>query len=190
MQENKTVETDPKELMRLAKEGDSDAFAKIYMLYFVPVFRYIHVRIKNKQLVEDLTQTVFLKVYQSIPRFEEQNRSPLCYFFTVARNTVIDHARKKKDVLIGDWEKEMLPASQVAEGPEKIVQKNETIATVQQAIKELTEDQREVIILKFIDELPNQEIALLLGKTEEAVRQLQCRALKALRERCNKEKMT
>lgn len=180
--ENKVPQTDPRVLMRLAKEGDAEAFAKIYEAYFVPVFRYIYLRIKERQDAEDLAQTVFLKVYQSVSRFEEQNRSPLAYFFTVARNTVIDHWRKKKAVLLENPEKEVAETPQVAENPEDIVQKNEIANTLQQAIQELTEEQQSVIILKFINELPNKEISSVMQKSEEAIRQLQCRAIKALRQ--------
>lgn len=180
--EHKISQADLKVLMRLAKEGDADAFAKIYEAYFVPVFRYIRLRVKSKQDTEDLTQIVFLKVYQSISRFEEHNRSPLAYFFTVARNTVIDHWRKKKDILLENPENESAEIVQAAEDPVDIVQNNETAAALQRAIQELTEEQQSVIILKFINDLSNKEISDIMQKSEEAVRQLQCRAIKALRQ--------
>lgn len=180
--ENKISQTDPKALMRLAKEGDTDAFVKIYEVYFVPVFRYIYFRVKDRQDAEDLTQTVFLKVYQAISRIEEQNRSPLAYFFTVARNTVIDYWRKKKAILLENPEKEIIESPQAAEVPEDIIQKNEIADMLQQAIQELTKEQQSVIIFKFINDLPNKEISKIIQRSEEAVRQLQCRAIKALRQ--------
>lgn len=179
---HKAPQTNLKALMRLAKEGNTDAFAKIYEVYFVPVFRYIYLRVKERRDAEDLTQTVFLKVYQTISRFEEQNRSPLAYFFTVARNTVIDHWRKKKAVLLENPEKENVESQQTIEDTEDIVQKNEIADMLQQAIQALTEEQQSVIILKFINDLPNKEISNIMQKSEEAVRQLQCRAIKALRQ--------
>ena len=81
----------PKILMELAKGGDSEAFGHIYHLYLTPVYRFIYFRLRNKEEAEDLTQTVFLKVYQSIHAFQVKNQSPLAYFLTIARNTVIDH---------------------------------------------------------------------------------------------------
>lgn len=180
--ENNTPQTDPKVLMRLAKEGDVNAFAKIYEMYFVPVFRYIRLRVKDTQEAEDLTQTVFLKVYQSTSLFQIQNKSPLAYFFTVARNTVIDHWRKKKDVLLEDVEKAVVEASSATEGPEILAQKNEIAVALGNAMKELTEEQQSAIIFKFINEISNKEISKIMEKSEEAVRQLQCRAIKALRQ--------
>ena len=89
-------EIDAKELMRLAKDGDSEAFGLLYSKYFVPVFRYIYLRLKNKEEAEDLAQTVFLRVYKSLTRFRDQGKEPLAYFFTIARNAIIDYWRKKK----------------------------------------------------------------------------------------------
>lgn len=180
--EHKILQADPKVLMRLAKEGDADAFAKIYEVYFIPVFRYIYLRVKDRQDAEDLTQTVFLKVYQAISRFEEQNRSPLAYFFTVARNTVIDYWRKRKDILLENPGKESKEMLEVTEDFENTIQKNENLSMLQRAIQKLTEEQQSVIILKFINDLPNKEISKIMQRSEEAVRQLQCRAIKALRQ--------
>ena len=93
-------EKDPKQLMQLAKNGDTEAFGQLYELYFKPVYRYIYLRTKSKEEAEDLSQVVFIKIFKSIGGFQEQNKQPLAYFFTIARNTVIDHWRKKKDILI------------------------------------------------------------------------------------------
>lgn len=168
--------------MQLAKSGDTEAFGCLYGLYFVPVFRYIYFRVKNKEETKDLVQTVFLKVFRSLPNFQEQNRSPLAYFFTVARNTVIDYWRTKKEILLADPESVFEHVPDKTNNPLGFIEKGETNQAVHLAIKQLTDDQQEVIVLKFINEMPNKEIAALLGKTEEAVRQLQCRALKALRQ--------
>lgn len=175
-------QNDPKILMRLAKAGDAEAFGRLYELYFTPVFRYIYFRIKNKEEANDLVQTVFLKVFRSILNFSEQNKSPLAYFFTVARNTVIDHWRTKKEVLLDDSESVFGQIPDKTNIPSELIEKKETNQAVHRAIKQLTDDQQEVIALKFINGMPNKEIAALLGKTEEAVRQLQCRAIKALRQ--------
>lgn len=171
---------DPKTLMQLAKNGDSEAFGSLYKLYFIPVFRYIYLRVKSREETEDLAQNVFLKVFQNISNFQEQGKSPLAYFFAIARNAVINHWRKKKNVSI-----DLQTISEIADPaghPHQLTEQNETAKTMRRVIQKLSDDQQEAIILKFINELPNSEIAKLLGKTEEAVRQLQCRALKALRQ--------
>ena len=180
--EEGNLQNDPKILMQLAKSGDAEAFGRLYELYFTPVFRYIYFRVKDKEEANDLTQTVFLKVFCSLPNFKEQNKSPLAYFFTVARNTVIDHWRAKKEVRLDDPENVFEKIPDRANGPFELVEKKEDGQAVHRAIQELTDIQREVIVLKFINDISNKDIAELVGKTEEAVRQLQCRALKALRQ--------
>ncbi len=175
------LQNDPKELMRLAKAGNSEAYGQLYELYFTPIFRYIYLRVRDKEKANDLAQTVFLKVFTALPNFKEQNKSPLAYFFTVARNAVIDFWRTKKDVGVDDFDAIIERTIDEDASPQKSYEKNENQELIQSALQELTDIQREVITLKYLSELSNKEIAELLGKTEEAVRQLQCRALRSLK---------
>jgi RNA polymerase sigma-70 factor (ECF subfamily) len=85
---------DPRELLRRAKEGDEGAFGALYEIYYTPVYRYLFLRSRSKADAEDIAQTVFVKVYASLERFEI-HEEPLCYFFSVARNALIDFHRKK-----------------------------------------------------------------------------------------------
>jgi len=159
---------------------NNDNFKNIYENYFTPIYRYIYFRVKNRDDAEDLTQTVFLKAYKSIPDLQKITDRPLAYFFTIARNTVIDHWRKKKDILIEEDILDKIPTNNL--NPQEMAEKTEIETMIRRAIKQLTDDQQEVIILKFINELSNQEISKLLNKSEDAIRQLQCQALKALRQ--------
>lgn len=178
---NEGVTTDPVILMQRAKAGDQDAFGQLYQLYFVNIFRYIHVRIKDTKIVEDLTQAVFLKVYQHISNFEHRDVSPLAYFFIVARNAVIDHWRKKKDLSLDADEAQFATLPDTSENPRAAMERHEAVQSLHRAIDHLTPDQQDVITLKFIGELSIAEIAHIVQKNETAVRQLQCRALKSLR---------
>ncbi len=183
------LQNNPKVLMQLAKSGNTEAFSRLYELYFVPVFRYIYFRVRDKEETNDLTQTVFFKVFFAISNFQEQNKSPLAYFLTIARNTVIDYWRTKKEIRIDNPEDFFGNIPDKANSPLEIIEKKEIGQAIHRAIRELTDIQQEVIVFKFINDLSNKEIALLTGKTEEAIRQLQCRALKALREILKNEKL-
>lgn len=174
-------QNDPQVLMQLAKNGDSEAFGNIYKLYFTPIYRYIFLRIQKKEETEDLVQVVFLKVYRNINNYQERKVPPLAYFFTVARNTVIDYWRKQKETNNEGTEKIPVELEKSSGNPLQIVQNKEIYKTIRAAIKQLSEEQQEVIILKFINEMRNEEIAKILDKSEQAIRQLQCRALKILR---------
>jgi len=180
---------DPMMLMRQAKNGDSEAFGHLYEMYFTPVYRYIYLRLKNKEIANDLTQNVFLKIFQSVVRWQERNTSPLAYFFTVARNTVIDYYKKKKEIKIENPEQVLNQLPDEAFNAEELLEKKDVSETVYRAIHCLTDDQQEVIIMKFINELSNIEIAETLGKTEEAIRQIQSRALQMLREHFKQSKI-
>jgi RNA polymerase sigma-70 factor (ECF subfamily) len=179
MQENQ--QPNVQNLIEQAKAGNSQAFDELHRQFLTPVYRYIYIRVQNKQLAEDLCQTVFVKFYQSLAKFEASEKSPLAYFFTIARNTVIDHARKNKQRPIDDAEDELLRVPDGKPTPHREMEIQEDGALVRAALKLLTPEQREVVTLKFLIGLPNREIAQTLGKTEEAVRQLQSRGLKALK---------
>ena len=182
---------DPKELMMMAKAGNQDAFGRIYELYLTPVYRYIFFRVRNKETAEDLTQTVFMRVFNALARFEKRKISPLAYFFTVARNVVIDHWKKKKDLLPDDPDV-TFSALKDESGIDlhEHMSDAQTMACIKDALGSLKDDQQEVLILKFIDDMKNKEIAELVGKSESAVRQLQCRGLKALKEEVGKRNIT
>lgn len=170
----------PRELIEKAKLGDKEAFGKLYEFYYLPVFRYIHFRIRKKEDTQDLVQTVFIKIYESIDRYQERGKEPLSYFFTVARNTVIDYLRKKQDLnLYENVEVE----EEGKDDPENFAEENEQRRIVNEAIQTLNEDQKEVILLKFMAGLSNSEIANQIGKSQDAVRQIQHRALKVLKEK-------
>ncbi len=179
---------DPRELILLAKNGNEAAFERLYDLYYNPVFRYLFIRTKEKRQAEDLTQAVFIKVYNTIGRFELTSSDPLSFFFTVARTTLIDHFRKEKHSPVFD--DEVIKARQDNEhDPHNHANIRESEDVIRQAMRELTEDQKEIITLKFLNDLSNKEIAEITGKKEEAIRQLQLRALRKLRDYFKNEEL-
>lgn len=179
-------DAEPKRLLREAQNGSAEAFGKLYTLYFTPVYRYVLLRVRDRTLTEDITQTVFMKVYRSLDTFRIGTVSPLAYFFTVARNTIIDHWKKKRETVfgdLGDTESDSpLDIPDVREHDETRVDRKAAMDRVRHALDSVSDDQREVLTLKFISQLSNREIATAMGKTEDAVRQLQSRGLKALRD--------
>ena len=174
-----------KKLVRRAKAGDKEAFSAIYENCFTPVFRYLYLRVKNKTEAEELAQTVFLKAYQALPGFQEQGRPILAYFFTIARNSLIDHWRKSSD-RVEDADEVFKKIPDEKSNIESKLDSKSGFEKIKSAMGNLTEDQQEVLRLKFMSELSHSEIAKIMEKSEEAVRQLQCRALKALRQHLGK----
>jgi RNA polymerase sigma-70 factor, ECF subfamily len=169
-------------LMERAKAGDEGAFSMIYKAYFSHIFRYIFFRVREEATAEDLTQAVFLKVLEKLPVYKDKNRPPLAFFYTIARNKIIDFWRQNKreaKILENDGDLSDIPDS--SDNPEELLTKARAGERISQAMETIPQEQREVIILKFINELSYEEIAALLHKKEAAVRQLQCRGLKNLR---------
>jgi len=174
---------DPRHLILRAKAGDSGAFGKLYEVYFTPVFRYISYRVRTREEAEDLVQIVFLKTYQALSRFAVTDVPPLAYLFRVARNAIIDAARKKREVALREPEEELAAIPDLADDPHEAALKNEAADVIRRAVRELTEEQQDVVTMRHAGGLSYMEIAAALGKTEEAVRQLHHRAIRALRER-------
>src|SRR3990172_3678751 len=83
-------------LVRQAKDGDKQAFARLYETYFDRVYRYVAVKIGDRIEAEDMAQQVFTKAYQSLPSFSWQGKPVSAWFFRIAHNLVVDHFRRKE----------------------------------------------------------------------------------------------
>ncbi|MEK7612172.1 MAG: RNA polymerase sigma factor [Patescibacteria group bacterium] len=185
--ESYNAELEGRELMERARNGDNAAFSLLYDRHAQDIFRYAYFRVRNVEEAEDIMQTVFMKAFEALPRFQDQGKSPLAFLFTIARNTVINQWRKKKEVPVHDLF-EVQP--QLAGVVDNVVSAAITKEMMQSALataEMLTPDQREVIMLKFMHELDNKEIAVVLEKSEEAVRQLQSRGLRTMRDHMKKD---
>ena len=184
----KVKEIDPndiQDILRRAKEGDSEAFGLLYTQYYTPVYRYVYFRAKawGEETAEDITQEIFIKAYNSFGSYSYSGKSPLAYLYTIARNILIDKGRKKK-LKMERLDLEDSTIEDVPDDSENRLQermRNETEQELHSSIAQLSPDQKDVIILRFIDGLPTNEIADILKRSEVAIRQLQSKGLKALR---------
>jgi RNA polymerase sigma-70 factor, ECF subfamily len=167
--------------MNKSRECHSD-FEIIYTDYFTPLFRYILSQTKNQEVTEDLIQNVFLKVLKQKNDKNCNDFPPLPYFFTIARNTVIDYWKKKKEIstdISGILFSSLIDKQ---ENPQERLEKETRLNNLKKALEKLTFEQKEVLTLRFISDISNKEISQTLGKSEEAIRQIQYRAIKKLRE--------
>jgi RNA polymerase sigma-70 factor (ECF subfamily) len=169
------------ELIERYRDGDQEAFDAIYRGYYTPLYRFIFFRVRSKNEAEDLTQTLFLKLYRSLGAYSG-GVPPEKYLYTAARNLVIDFFRSKphraipSDDLIRELDEE-------TPGTDNLTHERETSELVRDVLESLHGDEREIITMRFIDELTNQEIAHKTGKSEVNIRQIQSRALRKLRDR-------
>lgn len=159
-----------------AKENDKAALASIIEHFYPKIYRYIFYKVSNKEEAEDLTQEVFLKMVKSL---KNQNGYFTAWLYKIASNLVIDfyrHQSFKKEVPFDDIKQEAI-YEQSKEFPENTL----TEEQFKKVLAGLTEEQREVIILKFVQGYKNDEIAQLICKSEGAVKGLQFRALETLK---------
>src|SRR3954469_21234066 len=165
-------------LVGRAQEGDLQAFGSIFDAYHASVYRFIASRVGRPSDAEDLTQLVFVKALEALPRYKARGIPFGGWLFRLARNAVIDHVRTRRE------HDELDAASDRATedaGPERVATLRDDLDAVAVALRQLTPDQREVISLRFFAGLSAREAAEAMGRQEGTIRGLQFRAIAALR---------
>lgn len=165
-------------LVAAAKHGDAVAFGRIFDIYHRPIYRFIVARTHSQADAEDLTQLVFLKALEALPRYEARGIPFGGWLFRLARNAVIDHARTRREHADLDA---VLERPGTEPEPESGILAREETEAIGQALAALTDEQREAIELRFFAGLSAREAAAVMGKQEGTVRGLQFRAIAALR---------
>lgn len=165
-------------LVAEAQRGDREAFGRIFDAYAAPVHRFIASRVNRPSDAEDLTQLVFVKALEALPRYEARGVPFGGWLFRLARNAIIDQIRTRRDhlSLVAAVTRETEDA-----GPEQRAALSEDLDRLAEALKELTDDQREVIELRFFAGLSVLEAAMVMGRQEGTIRGLQFRAIASLR---------
>ncbi|HZS03136.1 MAG TPA: sigma-70 family RNA polymerase sigma factor [Chloroflexota bacterium] len=170
------VESGLDDLARRVSDGDSEAFQTLYESHLDTIYRYVYYKVGNGQLAEDLTQHIFMKAWEAINRYQWRELPFQHWLLRLARNTVIDHYRSTKPANAS-----LLDPIGDGIDPEEELAQSEMIETLQEAVRQLPDEQREVIVLRFIEQMPHADVALHLGKSAATVRVIQHRALQALR---------
>jgi RNA polymerase sigma-70 factor, ECF subfamily len=161
-----------------AIEGDVQAYGRLYSLYVDRIFRYVFYQVGDKMTAEDITEEVFLKSWKSISSCRGKEHTFSAWLYRIAHNHLVDNYRKnRRNISLETLE---LPADT---DPAREAEDKLELQKVLEAVKNLPEPQKQVILLKFMDEIDNDEIGRILGKRQGAVRALQMRALINLREK-------
>jgi RNA polymerase sigma-70 factor, ECF subfamily len=169
----------------LAGRGEEEMVVQIYHKYRQTIFNYIFFRLGDGQLSEDLTSEVFVRVVDKLDHAARNGRPLAPWLYTIARNLVVDHYRKSSRVISQPLD-DRLPGGK-ANDPQHVTDLHLTSECLTIALAHLTEEQRRVILLKFIERRSNAEIGMLLDKTEGSIKSLQHRALAALRRTLDEE---
>jgi len=174
------------ELIKKAQRGDPLAFGELYEYHAPVIFRYLFVHLDSRMDAEDLTGEVFLKAWQSLPKYNEHGVPFLAFLFRVARNVLVDHYRRSN-------RQETKPPEELdgykQEGglePIDLVGNQMEHQHILQVLSRLRPDYQSVLTLRFISELSPEETAQVMERSVGAIRVLQHRALTALRQEIEK----
>jgi RNA polymerase sigma-70 factor (ECF subfamily) len=165
-------------LVRRAIQGDEEAFSVLYNLYLDAIYRYIFVRIGSTNEAEDLTEDVFVRVWEALPKYQVSQHPFKSWLYRIAHNLVVDYHRKHKPVVL--LEEEIQGEVDTTSLPEEIAEQHQMFNHLSKAIKLLGGEEQTVIILRFVEGLSHREIGEIIGKSEEASRVIQHRALAML----------
>jgi len=170
--------TDERLLVSRAIARDGEAFGDLYDRSVIRVYRHIYYLINDVKEAEDLTAQTFLQAWEAIDRFQPRGAPFVSWLLRIAHNLAVSHLRSRKSdtQLYDTMVDEGLPRN-----PEAVAERQADEERVRQAVLRLGDEQRQVIILRFVEELDYREVAEILGKSVAAVRVIQHRALCALR---------
>jgi RNA polymerase sigma-70 factor (ECF subfamily) len=173
---------DEAQLLRQARQFDEGALSWIYQNYHDAIYRYLYHHLGEPQTAQDLASEVFGRFLQSLRDGAGPTQQLAAWLYRVAHNLVVDELRCRKH---RDHESlEGIPGNSLgadSENPEDLTGNALATQRLRQALYALTEEQREVIVLKYLQGLDNEEVAAITGKTVGAVKALQHRGLGALR---------
>lgn len=152
----------------------------IYAQYHDKLFGFVRSKIVNQTEAEDIVQTVFLKVYSNLDKYDETKASLSTWIYTITRNTVYDYLKAKRDRPVF----ELLDNTEDAtdEAPDEELLRNETLEELACALEKLPQEQRDIIILLYYKNLERKYVAEMLGMTYGQLRYLHDKAIKRLGE--------
>ena len=180
MRRSVPAQTDDEALIGLAALGDREAFGDLYERYAVKVFRHAYFLTGDPTLAEDFTAQTFLNALQAISRYQSRGVPFAAWLLRIAGNLVINYRKSQKNNGHAP-----LPDTVEATGsfysPEQSCEVTLDGERVWQQVRKLNQEQRQVIVMRFVDDLSYPDIAQVLGKSVGAVRVIQFRALSNLR---------
>jgi len=166
------------DLVKRAQEFDEEAIEALYQTYYPKIYNYAFLQMGDVQASEDLASDVMLKMIESINKYHFRGLPFGAWVFRIARNRLIDlHRRRRRR---GEVDLSETLSSTLA-NPQALAERALERGQLQIALKHLTDEQRQVIVLKFIQGFDNSSIGQIMQRSEGAIKSLQHRALGALR---------
>ena len=177
-----TDETDEVTLINLART-DPEAFGALYERYVERIYNYVFFRVGSTSDAEDLTAKVFFKALNSIGSYKHMGLPFSAWLYRIAHNLVANYHRDRLRVREISIENLILPDTGKHPAPEQRMQQNQENDFLLRIVNDLSPQKRELVLLKFVQNLSNEEISFIFGKTEGAIKSLYHRTLLELRDR-------
>jgi RNA polymerase sigma-70 factor (ECF subfamily) len=171
--------------LEAARRGDHAAEQVFMDTLYRPVYHFLRKRTGDKEVADELCQTVFLKVFEHLSAYDAKKATVEGWVFMIARRTLIDHYRKEQPVPLPEGYD--LATSDRWSAADQVAIDRIHEAEVARLLHQLSEESADVITLRAIDEMPYEAIAEIIGKSPEAIRQIYSRALKELRQLVERE---
>ena len=166
--------------IKKAKKGNKEAFGLLYDYYLPKIYRYIFLKVSNEQEAEDLTHEVFFSAWRNMRGYKDEGFPFSSWLYRIAKNAVIDSYRTAKN---------NISLSKTGEDDFKVIDRSGEnldmdfqLEKIKKTIPLLRQDYQDVIIMRFVEDLSHEEIAGSMGKSEGAIRLIQHRALKELKD--------
>jgi RNA polymerase sigma-70 factor (ECF subfamily) len=171
--------------LRAAIEGSPEAFSILYERYVGRIYNYIYYRTGNPADAEDLTARVFFRAMGHIKNYKNLGVPFSAWLYRIAHNLVANWHRdnSRRQELPLDEQIELHPR---IEHPEAALVQNQELEGLLKVIRKLTAERQQLLILKFVERLSNAEIAIIMGRSEGAIKSLYHRTLLALRDELEK----
>lgn len=165
------------QLVELARRGDKKAVAELYGCHVEPVYRYIVSRVKDRAVAEDLTAQVFVGMLEGLPNYQPRGKRFLCWLYRIACARTADYWRQQKRRREVDLDESWVTSQ---DRPDELLEAEADWSTAVNLLAQLSDDQQDVLILRFIGEMSLVEVAETLAKSVGATKALQHRALTSL----------
>lgn len=165
-----------------AIEGDVEAFSDLYNRYVTRIYNYIYYRTGNAFDAEDITSKVFYRAFRHMRTYKEKGVPFSAWLYRIAHNLVANWHRdnsRKKEISLDEYHQ----SPDNNDYPENVLEDDQERDYLIKAIRKLPAERQHLLILKYVEHLSNVEIAVIMGRSEGAVKSLYHRTLLSLREK-------
>lgn len=173
----KAASDDDRPLIERVRKGDQDAARTLYERYFDRIYNYVYARVGRAEDAEDLAIDTLTRSLTRLDLFQDQGVAFSSWVYRIAHNATIDHYRRRGKVTIVPLDGASLPESA---DPSELALEQLSNEDLRSALRDLTDEQQQVLILRFFQDLTAAQVADIMGKSVGAVQALQHRALGSL----------